>query len=82
MIATFTELKVKGLFAALKVALMTRKIRKQLHGAEGVLKFEVRGFRTFSLWKDREAMVAFRNNDAHLAAMKRTSEVGSASSHS
>ena len=81
MIASFTELKVKGLMAALKVALLTMKIRKQLKDAEGLVQFEVRGFKTLSIWKDMDAMKNFRNNGPHLTAMKRTRFIGSAASH-
>ena len=80
MIVTATQIKFKRLFALFYFFPMIRKIIKQLDEVDGLLFYKPRGFYTLTGWKDNESMKQFRNNGAHLNAMKNIKKIGVAKS--
>jgi hypothetical protein len=71
-----TAIKVGSVMGLFRFILASRKVLRQLKGAEGLVFAKARGFRTLSGWESREAMNAFRNNGHHLTAMKFSRSIG------
>lgn len=80
MIVTATQIKINSIFALLYFFPMVRKIKKQLSAVDGLLFYKLQGSKTLTGWEDHEAMILFRNNDAHLDAMKNIKRIGKAKS--
>jgi hypothetical protein len=80
MIVTATQIKFNSIFSLFYFFPMVRKIIKQLDEVDGLLFYKLRGLYTLTGWKDNESMKQFRNNDAHLDAMKNIKKIGLAKS--
>ena len=80
MIVTATQIKINSIFTLLYFFPMVRKIKKQLNDADGLLFYKLQGFKTLTGWENNEAMMLFRNNGAHLEAMKNIKIIGKAKS--
>jgi heme-degrading monooxygenase HmoA len=79
MIATATQIQLKGPLGFLVFVVHFYRVRVQLARSAGLvaLKFNHR-FQTLSVWENAETMKSFRNTGAHLAAMKATRKMGRA----
>ncbi|MDI1299699.1 DUF3291 domain-containing protein [Methylotenera sp.] len=53
---------------------------KQLDEVDGLLFYKLSWFHTLTGWRDVESMKQFRNNGAHLDAMKNKKKIGLAKS--
>jgi hypothetical protein len=80
MIVIATQIKFKSIFSLLHFLPMVRKILKQLNEVDGLLFHKLRGVCTLTGWEDIESMKQFRNNGAHLDAMKNIKKIGLAKS--
>ncbi len=76
MLITATQIKITSILGYLRFFPMAVRTKQQLTEVDGLLFFRLKGLRTLSGWKCREAMVAFRNNGHHLEAMKKTKKMG------
>jgi hypothetical protein len=76
MVVSATQIRVRSVVGLVRFMISSRGVLRQLNGAPGLLFAEARGFRTLTGWENRAAMVAFRNNGAHLAAMKLSGRIG------
>lgn len=79
MIASTTQIKVKGPLALVRLLVYIWRVRRQLAKSAGLIKFDFHpGWRTLTIWESTEALKAFRNSGAHLEAMRNTYKIGSA----
>jgi hypothetical protein len=77
MIASTTQITVRGPLGLLRLLVHIWRVRKQLAASPGLVAFDFHpGWRTLTVWENAEAMKAFRNNGAHLAAMRDTQKIG------
>ncbi|MEK6482271.1 hypothetical protein WJR50_32325 [Catalinimonas sp. 4WD22] len=74
MFISITYLKVKSLWKVPAFMHHVYKINQQIAGAEGVISVNAKAgiYRNYTLtaWENKESMMRFRNNGAHLQAMK------------
>lgn len=80
MFVSITQLKLKSLLKFPKFMVMNFKVVKQLKDAPGLIKQDMRAtnpytYWTLTVWDSKESMLKFRNNGAHLDAMKNISTV-------
>ncbi|MDI1362270.1 hypothetical protein [Methylotenera sp.] len=80
MIVTATQIKFNSILSLFYFLPMVKKLIKQLNEADGLIFYKLRGVYTLTGWKDHEAMRQFRNNGAHLDAMKNIKKIGLAKS--
>lgn len=76
MIVSATRIRIKGLAGWFRFFRIIGKIRSQLDAAEGLRFAKFRGLMTLTGWENRAAMQAFRNQGAHLEAMRNTRNIG------
>ena len=76
MFISLTYIKVKSLWKVPLFMKHVSQINRQIARAEGVLETRLKGGLsknyTITAWESKEAMLKFRNNGAHLEAMKAT----------
>lgn len=79
MFISLTYIKVKSIWKVPLFMKHVSQINRQIARAEGVLETRLKGGLsknyTITAWKNKEAMLNFRNNDAHLEAMKATRHI-------
>jgi Domain of unknown function (DUF3291) len=78
MIASVTEIRVKGIVGLSRFLLYLARIRRQLKHAQGLVAVDYHSWKTLTVWEDAQAMERFRNSGAHLQAMKNTRRIGRA----
>jgi len=78
MIITATRFHLNSWFSYLKFLVVTYRVVLQARESTGQIYMKVHPIRLRGLtaWKSRENMVAFRNNGAHLEAMKQSAQFG------
>ena len=76
MIVSATHIKITSLFGFIRFILAVPKITRQLKTAPGLEFVKLKGFKTFTGWKDQESMKHFRNNGDHIEAMKKIKKIG------
>jgi len=80
-----TGIKPKGITGWLYFLLYNMPASKASKGHDGLLASEFssrNGFlHTFTVWKSRTHMIAYRSSPAHLKAMKSLSKIGSGNIH-
>jgi len=78
MLATSTRFKLKSWWQYPRFFIVTWRSVKQARRSKGVIRVYINPFslRTLTVWKSREAMQSFRNNGAHLEAMKQSNSFG------
>lgn len=79
MFISITYIKVKSIWKVPSFFKHVGMINQQIAGAEGVLTTRLKGGLsknyTITAWESKEAMLNFRNNGAHLEAMKATRHI-------
>lgn len=82
MIATVTQFHLKRWRSYGSFSRYTYDAFKQAQRSDGIVHIKIRPFRlmTLTVWKNREAMLAYRNSGAHLTAMKKSASFGKISS--
>lgn len=79
MIASSTQIRPTSFKGRILLLFHIVRVRRQLASARGLLKMDFHpGWRTLTVWETAEDMKAFRNNGAHLDAMRATAKIGSA----
>lgn len=76
MIVSATRIRIRGLAGWFRFFRIIGRIRRQLDAAEGLRFAKFRGLTTLTGWDSRAAMQAFRNQGAHLEAMRNTRTIG------
>ena len=76
MIASATQVKVKGVRGYINLFLFVRRIRGQTRETPGLISSHYKGLRTLTLWENMESMQNFRNSGSHLDAMKNSNTIG------
>ena len=84
MIASTTKYTIRNLPAFLMFSFLSLKSIAQANTSNGLvaIKIRVRDFRTLTIWKSKEDMIAFRNSGFHQQAMINSNKLGSNQSHS
>ena len=79
MIASATQIRIEGVRGFFNFVVHLSRVKKQLVGYPGLVsvRFNLK-LQTLTVWDDEQAMKAFRNSGAHLAAMKNTRKIGRA----
>lgn len=80
LIITATQIQIKSISGFFRFLRSVHDVKSQLATADGLLSARFRGTRTLTVWRGKESMVAFRNNGAHLDAMKSLKKIGKAKS--
>jgi len=80
MIVTATHIKITSLFGFIRFVLTVPKVTGQLKTAPGLKFVKLKGFKTFTGWRDLESMKQFRNNGQHIEAMKKIKTIGKSKS--
>ena len=86
MFISVTKLRLHSITKLPKFFKMVRAIQKQLQTPEGLISKQTKGvsfttFYTITTWESKEHMLTFRNNGAHLEAMKKINTVGKKASY-
>jgi len=81
MYVSVTGLKTKGVIAWLRFLMLTIPASRAAQNAEGVLLCEFKTSKgchhTFTVWKTKQHMMAYKNSAAHLRAMRGFSKIAS-----
>ncbi len=82
MIISTTLFKLKKLSLYGQFFVDTYRVVKQVKQSGGVIHMKIKPFslRTVTVWKTHEDLLRFRNNGAHLTAMKKSKSFGEISS--
>lgn len=80
MIASATQVKVKGLCGYVRLCVKLRRVKEQIGKSPGLISVRYRGLRALTLWENLESMQRFRNSGAHLDAMRDANSIGKARS--
>ncbi|MCE9616723.1 MAG: DUF3291 domain-containing protein [Lentisphaerae bacterium] len=79
MIASTTQIHVKGPVATVRLLIHIWRVRRQLARTPGLVALAFhRGWRTLTVWESAEALKRFRDSGAHLDAMRDMGRIGRA----
>lgn len=80
MVVSATEIRIKGIRGYIRFFISVRLVVKQLKQSDGLLFVKTKGLKTLTGWQDYDSMKNFRNNGAHLDAMKNIKKIGQGNS--